>query len=203
VEMRPGQTLAIAGLVQTRSEHQTREIPWLGEMPYVGAAFRRTSEEEEEVELLIIVTPELVAPLDCGEVPQCFPGMHSDVPNDCQLYWKGYVEVPSCGPCGPGGCAPGGGGGPGMYGPQGTTDGGMPGSYENIPPGTMAPTPAQRGSGAPAMPRFNGTSTGAPPSNADTRYNPSSAPQQRSASSANRAPGSPGIIGPVGYDVLK
>jgi len=203
VEMRPGQTLAIAGLVQTRSEHQTREIPWLGEMPYLGAAFRRTSEEEEEVELLIIVTPELVAPLDCGEVPQCFPGMHSDVPNDCQLYWKGYVEVPSCGPCGPGGCAPGGGGGPGMYGPQGTTDGGMPGSYENIPPGTMAPTPAQRGSGSPAMPRFNGTSTGAPPSNADTRYNPSSAPQQRSASSANRAPGSPGIIGPVGYDVLK
>ena len=44
VEMHPGQTLAIAGLVQTRSEaRKQREIPWLGEMPYVGAAFRRTS----------------------------------------------------------------------------------------------------------------------------------------------------------------
>ena len=82
VEMRPGQTLAIAGLVQTRLEAEKAEIPWLGEMPWVGAAFRRTSQTEEEVELLILVTPEVVAPLDCGEVPPCLPGMHSDVPND-------------------------------------------------------------------------------------------------------------------------
>jgi pilus assembly protein CpaC len=197
VEMRAGQTLAIAGLVQTRLEAEKAEIPWLGEMPWVGAAFRRTTQTEEEIELLILVTPEVVAPLDCGEVPQCFPGMHSDVPNDCQLYWRGYSEVPSKGPCG---CAAPGG--PGMYGPQGATDGAMPGAYENVPPGTAVPTPAQSGSPAPAMPRLNGNASGSPPPNADTRYNPSTGKEPRTANRANGAPGSPGLIGPVGYDVL-
>ena len=173
-------------------------------MPYVGAAFRRTSEEEEEVELLIIVTPELVAPLDCGEVPQCFPGMHSDVPNDCQLYWKGYVEVPSCGPCGPGGCA----------GRRRRTRYVWPARYDgwrnvrllrkHFRQGRWRRRRRREALVGAAMPRFNGTSTGARPSNADTRYNPPECAAAAPARCADRrATGSPGIIGPVGYDVLK
>ncbi len=86
VEMKAGQTLAIAGLVQKRLNATKIEIPWIGELPYVGAAFRKVSQKEEEIELLFLVTPEIVQALDPCEVPQCFPGMHTDVPGDCDLY---------------------------------------------------------------------------------------------------------------------
>ena len=61
---------------------------------------------EEEIELLFLVTPEVVQALDPCEVPQCYPAMHTDDPNDCELYWKGFDEVPSHGPCVPGECRP-------------------------------------------------------------------------------------------------
>jgi pilus assembly protein CpaC len=41
VEMRAGQTLAIAGLVQTRTVSQVDSVPWIGELPWVGTLFRR------------------------------------------------------------------------------------------------------------------------------------------------------------------
>ncbi len=200
VELRPGQTLAIAGLIQTRLQASKREIPWLGELPWVGAAFRRVSQTEEEIESLILVTPEIVAGLDCGEAPQCLPGMHSDVPNDVQEYWRGYIEVPSKGPCGPG-CGCGGSGGfngdgPFAPGPQ---------RIEEISPGS--PTPAGA-SEARSPGRSMGTSSASVnrstvvPTNSQNRYNQSNPPEQRSASRANSPSNGPGFIGPVGYDVL-
>src|SRR5690606_17911892 len=115
VEMQAGQTLAIAGLVQTRMDAETRGIPYLMDIPYLGACFRRVSTEENEVELLILVTPELVEAMDCHEVPPSIgPGLHTDTPRDCELYGKGYIEVPRCAP----------GGAP--MGPHG---------YEGLPPG--------------------------------------------------------------------
>ena len=190
-ELRPGQTLAIAGLIQTREQSQIRAIPWLGELPWVGAAFRRTTNEVEEIESLILVTPELVAGLDPCETPQCLPGMHSEPPNDCQLYGKGYIEVPSKGPCGPG-CA---------CGVHGSFDGDgvlPPGAQriEEISPGS--PTPAKDGEA-----RLPGRPSGgfAQP-NSQNRYNPTDPQPQRSASRAGGNGGSPKYIGPVGYDVL-
>lgn len=96
VEMQAGQTLAIAGLIQSRVESQRLGLPWVSELPYVGAAFRRTREETNEVELLILVTPELVAGMDSDQVPQCGPGMQTTSPSDWELYMKGYLEVPNC-----------------------------------------------------------------------------------------------------------
>ena len=104
VEMKPGQTLALAGLVSQRTIASKVGFPWISDLPYFGVPFRRTKNTVEDVELLIMVTPELVAATDCCETPQCMPGMHTDVPNDCELYLKGYFEVPSKGPCGPDGC---------------------------------------------------------------------------------------------------
>jgi pilus assembly protein CpaC len=196
VEMKPGQTLAIAGLVQTRVESSNREIPWLGELPWVGAAFRRTSQIEEEVELLILVTPEVVAGLDPCETPQCLPGMHSDVPNDVQQYLKGYIEVPSKGPCGPGcGC-----------GVRGSFDGDGSQHMEQISPGapTAAPSgeaqsPARSASGVSAS---NAGRNSMAPASGQNRYNPSGQQDPRSASRTGGAGNAPGYIGPVGYDVL-
>jgi len=111
VELKAGQTLALAGLVQTRIDAQERGLPFVSDLPFVGAAFRSVRETANEIELLIMVTPELVDGMDPHEVPQCGPGMESVSPSNCDLYWRGHLEVPAAGPCGPGGygCAGAGG----------------------------------------------------------------------------------------------
>ena len=47
VELTAGETLAIAGLVETRSESENHGIPWLSELPYVGSAFRYVKDEKK------------------------------------------------------------------------------------------------------------------------------------------------------------
>lgn len=101
VELRAGQTLALAGLLQNRSQTRKRGIPFLMDVPYAGALFRRISSTEQETELLIMVTPELIEPLDPCEVPPCGPGEHTTAPEHVELYFKGYMEVPKVGPGGP------------------------------------------------------------------------------------------------------
>jgi pilus assembly protein CpaC len=101
VELKAGQTLALAGLVQTKIDSQERGIPFLCNLPVVGAAFRTVKEEVNEVELLILVTPEFVDGMEPSEVPPCGPGMESVSPSNCQLYFGGHLEVPSCGLCSP------------------------------------------------------------------------------------------------------
>lgn len=110
VEMNAGQTLALAGLIQTQIESQNRGIPWLADLPWIGAAFRRVEEQNNEIELMIIVTPEFVSALDPHEVPPCGPGQTTTSPDDIDFYWRGYLEVPKdCDDC-----TTGGGYGPGM-----------------------------------------------------------------------------------------
>ncbi len=94
VELEAGQTLAIAGLVQTRVEAERRGIPFLSELPLVGIPFRKVSERTNEVELLILVTPELVEALNPDQVPKEGPGLLSDRPTDWQFYVRGFLEVP-------------------------------------------------------------------------------------------------------------
>ena len=102
VEMKSGQTLALAGLLQTRVESQNRGLPWLADIPWFGAPFRRMREEVNEVELLILVTPEFVEASDPEELPPCGPGESTASPNDVELYLRGYLEVPKC--CEDGSC---------------------------------------------------------------------------------------------------
>ncbi|MCS7239006.1 MAG: pilus assembly protein N-terminal domain-containing protein [Thermoguttaceae bacterium] len=100
VELQAGQTLAIAGLVQTRVEAERRGLPVLSELPLIGIPFRKVVERTNEVELLILVTPELVDALNPEEVPPGGPGLHSDRPSDWQLYVRGLLEVPRKTPAG-------------------------------------------------------------------------------------------------------
>ncbi|XZE36242.1 type II and III secretion system protein family protein [Pirellulaceae bacterium SH501] len=104
VELRAGQTLALAGLLQVRTEAETSGIPGLADLPYLGALFRANREVQNEVELLILVTPNFAAPMDCHEVPAGGPGFNSESPLDKELYMKGYIEVPNT--CGPEVCPP-------------------------------------------------------------------------------------------------
>jgi len=101
VEMQSGQTFAIAGLLQSRTETQIDKTPFLGELPYFGLLFRKVKERQNDVELLITVTPEFVEAMDPFEVPCGGPGLRTTFPSDKELYLKGYVEVPNVhGDCG-------------------------------------------------------------------------------------------------------
>ncbi|MBL4886645.1 MAG: pilus assembly protein N-terminal domain-containing protein [Planctomycetaceae bacterium] len=97
VRMRMGQTLMIGGLIATRYTAETSKIPILGDLPIIGAAFRRVRYDENETELIILVTPEYAAPLDPNQVPEGGPGMFSDVPTDRELFMQGLIEVPKYG----------------------------------------------------------------------------------------------------------
>ncbi len=96
VVMRAGQTLAMAGLIQNRVESVNQGIPYLADLPWLGRAFSRVEERVNEVELLIVVTPELVGALEPHQVPQCGPGELTVSPSDAELFGPGYLEVPNC-----------------------------------------------------------------------------------------------------------
>lgn len=92
VELREGQTIALAGLLSHRSQTEVAGVPYLGEIPVVGPLlFKAKQASMEETELLILVTPEIVRPMDPEEVPPV-PGYEVTHPNDCELYWYGMTE---------------------------------------------------------------------------------------------------------------
>ena len=93
VELQAGQTFAIAGLLQSRTEAVSRATPFFGEIPVFGALFRRVREQRNDIELLITVTPELVDAMDPDQTPQGGPGLNSMSPNDKDFYINGHLEV--------------------------------------------------------------------------------------------------------------
>ncbi len=91
VELREGQTLAIAGLLQLQTTASSSRIPGLGDLPLVGPWFSSVQEMSVETETVILVTPELVAPLDKNEVMEA-PGDRVYQPNDAEFYLLGRME---------------------------------------------------------------------------------------------------------------
>ncbi len=67
IELRDGQSFAIAGLLQSNSGDNTRQLPWLGDVPVLGSLFKSTAFTKNETELAIIVTPHLVQPSKPGQ----------------------------------------------------------------------------------------------------------------------------------------
>ena len=64
VELKDGQSFAIAGLFQQDYANAISQVPWASDVPILGALFRSTSWKRNESELVIIVTPHLTAPSD-------------------------------------------------------------------------------------------------------------------------------------------
>ncbi len=91
VELREGQTLAIAGLLQSLTTNSTVRIPGLGDLPIVGPWFSNNSVETIETETIVLVTPELVSPLDKKDVTEA-PGDRVYQPNDAEFYLLGRIE---------------------------------------------------------------------------------------------------------------
>jgi pilus assembly protein CpaC len=69
VELRDGQSFAIAGLINNESQNDVAALPILSQIPIVGALFKSQADRKERTELLVIVTPRLVRPLNPDEVP--------------------------------------------------------------------------------------------------------------------------------------
>jgi pilus assembly protein CpaC len=69
VELRDGQSFAIAGLLNNVSQEDKSAIPILSKLPIIGALFKSKSDRAERTELMVLITPRLVRPLDPDEVP--------------------------------------------------------------------------------------------------------------------------------------
>jgi pilus assembly protein CpaC len=69
VELRDGQSFAIAGLIDNRLTETASKIPGLGDIPVIGKLFRSRAQNRSNTELLVMVTPKLVSPLAPGQVP--------------------------------------------------------------------------------------------------------------------------------------
>jgi pilus assembly protein CpaC len=92
VELRDGQSFAIAGLLQTRNSQDVSQLPWIGSVPVLGALFRSASYQQQETDLVIIVTPRLVAPAAPGQT--LASPLDSRLPaNDVDFFLNGQMEV--------------------------------------------------------------------------------------------------------------
>ena len=69
VELRDGQSFAIAGLLDNVRQDDTSAIPFLSKLPIIGVLFRSKAERAEETELMVLITPRLVRALNPDEVP--------------------------------------------------------------------------------------------------------------------------------------
>lgn len=92
VELREGQTFAIGGLISRQTLSEVSRIPLLGDIPWLGSRiFHSKTASEVETELLFLVSPEIVRPMEPDEVPPT-PPYYITHPNDHDLFKYGRTE---------------------------------------------------------------------------------------------------------------
>jgi pilus assembly protein CpaC len=92
VELRDGQSFVIGGLLQSQGETAQQQLPWIGDVPILGALFRSAAYQKKETDLAIIVTPRLVRPTRPGDAVAT-PLDNSLPANDVDLFLMGKPEV--------------------------------------------------------------------------------------------------------------
>lgn len=90
VELGDGQSFAIAGLLRENIVEDVQKFPLLGDIPILGALFRSESFLKNETELVIVVTPKLVQPLNVANQP--LPTDYYIEPSDSEFYLEGLME---------------------------------------------------------------------------------------------------------------
>ena len=96
VELRDGQSFAIAGLIQSDFQDTIREVPLLAKVPILGALLRSTDFQRNETELVIIVTPHLVKPAEPGTLKT--PVDNFVLPSDADMFLYGRTEANNAAP---------------------------------------------------------------------------------------------------------
>jgi pilus assembly protein CpaC len=92
IELRDGQSFVIAGLLQNDSTTAQEQLPWLGDVPVLGALFRSAAYQKNETDLAIIVTPHLVRPIAPG-TPIKTPLDNTLPANDIDFFLMGKSEI--------------------------------------------------------------------------------------------------------------
>jgi pilus assembly protein CpaC len=92
VELRDGQSFAIAGLLQANNTTNQKQLPWLADVPVLGALARSAAYQKNETDLVIIVTPRLVRPARPGDVLRT-PFDASKPANDPEFFLLGQSEI--------------------------------------------------------------------------------------------------------------
>jgi pilus assembly protein CpaC len=82
IELGSGQSFMIAGLMRNGAQNQLQKLPGAGDIPILGTLFRSTKFQRDETELVIVVTPYLVNPVNANEIKLPTDGYQS--PNDLQ-----------------------------------------------------------------------------------------------------------------------
>ncbi|QDP19473.1 type II and III secretion system protein family protein [Sphingomonas xanthus] len=90
VELRDGESFALAGLIRRDFQDTVRQFPILGSIPIIGTLFRSTSFQKEETELVIIVTPRLVRPVRAGTLK--VPTDRATPPDEADLFLLGRTD---------------------------------------------------------------------------------------------------------------
>ncbi|MBV8739859.1 MAG: type II and III secretion system protein family protein [Alphaproteobacteria bacterium] len=113
VDLASGQSFALAGLLMHNTSQDINKVPWLGDIPILGALFRSTKFNNNETELVIVVTPYLVQP---PETVAAAPTDGFEAPHDAQQVlfgdtWRRGLPAPARGPLDAGGS--------GLIGPAG------------------------------------------------------------------------------------
>lgn len=92
VELREGQTFAIGGLISSQTLVEVSSVPLLGDIPWLGPrVFQSKASSMIETELLVLVSPEIVRPMNADEVPP-LPGYNVPKPTDDEIYWHARTE---------------------------------------------------------------------------------------------------------------
>jgi pilus assembly protein CpaC len=89
VQLNDGQSLVIAGLIKNNVTETIKRFPGLGEVPVLGTLFRSSEFQNNQTELLFVITPRLVKPLP--EVPR-LPTDNHVVPSRSEVYFNGALE---------------------------------------------------------------------------------------------------------------
>jgi pilus assembly protein CpaC len=91
LELKSGQTFAVAGLLNRTNDARRSSIPLLGDIPVLGVLFRSVRYQSGETELAVLVTPSIVQPVS-AKTPVPGPGADYTMPGDWEFYVRGEIE---------------------------------------------------------------------------------------------------------------
>jgi pilus assembly protein CpaC len=91
LELKSGQTFAMAGLISRSSQGIASRVPGVGDIPIIGLLFRSVRYQTGETELVVLVSASLVEPMNLARSP-LLPGFLHEEPNDWELYIRGKIE---------------------------------------------------------------------------------------------------------------
>ena len=91
LELKSGQTFAMAGLLQNNTQAINSRIPGIGDLPVLGPLFRSIRYQKNETELVVLVTASLVEPMSLATTPPV-PGFLHNEPNDWEFFIEGQID---------------------------------------------------------------------------------------------------------------